>query len=404
MAKFLFFNIPATGHINPTLPVIREMVQRGHEVITYLSEGYRNKIEVLGATFRAYGEHIPDDFFERHGLNGSRPASTACLLAQTSLEMMPELLKIIETERPDAILHDSMCPWGWIAAKAAGVRHISSTTLLMLSPVDMVWVVGPLPILRLGATMLGDVQRFGGLAKQIEQRYGVKLPGFADFLNAAGDITISYTSSMVQPHASKLSPSIKFVGPSIEPRSRDRARDDEFPWDALDGRPVLYVSLGTVINQNAAFYRACMEAFQRFNAQIVMSVGKKTDIGALGPIPENFIVRNFVPQLEVLQKAAAFVTHAGMNSVHEGLFYNVPLILVPQQMEQRIVATRIQELHAGVMVKTATPDASQLAAATSRVLNHAAYKAQATKVGKSLRTAGGHCRAVDEIEGMLGEG
>src|SRR5687767_6304891 len=259
MAKFLFFNVPAAGHVNPTLPVIREMVQRGHEVIYFLSEGYRSKIEAAGATFRAYDAvRIPDDYFERAGLDGSRPASTAALLAQTSLDMMPELLKIIDAERPNAILHDSMCPWGWIAAKAAGVRHVSSTTLLVLSPIDMARVLGPLPMLRLGAAMLGDVQRFQGIASQIKNAYGVKLPMFADFLNVTGDLTISYTSAMVQPHASKLPPSIKFVGPSIEPRSRD----DEFPWDALDGRPVLYVSLGTVINQNAAFYRACMEAFR----------------------------------------------------------------------------------------------------------------------------------------------
>src|SRR5690242_4830397 len=101
---------------------------------------------------------------------------------------------------------------------------------------------------------------------------------------------------MIQPDAGKLDPSIKFVGPGIE----QRTHDSDFPWDALDDRPLIYISLGTVINQNTAFYRACMDALGGSANQVVMSVGRSTPIDSLGRIPENFIVQNFVPQLELL--------------------------------------------------------------------------------------------------------
>src|SRR5687767_14184943 len=103
MAKFMFFNVPTAGHINPTLPVVRELTQRGHEVIYYLTEAHRGKIEAAGAEFRAYGDAITDDYFERRGLDGSNPAGTAHALASTSLEIMPEYLKQIDIDQPDAI-------------------------------------------------------------------------------------------------------------------------------------------------------------------------------------------------------------------------------------------------------------------------------------------------------------
>lgn len=397
MAKFMFFNVPAAGHINPTLSVVSELTQRGHHVIYYLTEAYRSKIEAAGAEFRPYDDRIPDDYFERRGLDGSNPAGTAYALATTSLEVMPDLLQQIEVDQPDAILFDSMCPWGWMLAQVAGLPSISSCTLLFLSTSDMFRVAGFAPLAFLGVRMLPDMRKFMQAAKALEQRYAMKLPNFADFLNRAGTLTISYTSSMIQPNADKLDPSIKFVGPSIEPRPHDVT----FPWDKLDDRPLIYVSLGTVINQNAAFYRACMEALCDIPAQTVMSVGQKTEISALYPIPQNFIVRNFVPQLEILPRAALFITHAGMNSVHESLFFNVPLMLVPQQMEQRLVAVRVEDLGAGIRLSSDTPQPAEIRQTALHMMDEPQFYERANEAGESLRTAGGHARAADEIEQLL---
>jgi UDP:flavonoid glycosyltransferase YjiC (YdhE family) len=95
---------------------------------------------------------------------------------------------------------------------------------------------------------------------------------------------------------------------------------------------------------------------------------------------------------------ALFVTHGGMNSVHEGLYYDVPLVLAPQQTEQRVVSLRVEALGAGVMLRRQGPKTIREAA--ERVLGDGRFREEARRVGESLREAGGHCRAADEIEAL----
>jgi len=96
----------------------------------------------------------------------------------------------------------------------------------------------------------------------------------------------------------------------------------------------VYVSLGTVHHGQIDFYRQCFDVFGRRSGQFILSIGRDTDVAALGPIPPNFIVRPHVPQIEVLERADAFITHGGMNSIHEELYFGVPMVLIPQQLEQ----------------------------------------------------------------------
>jgi MGT family glycosyltransferase len=390
MVKVFVFNVPAAGHVNPTLPVVRELVERGANVTYYLTPGYQKAVEATGATFCPY-ENIPDNYFEQHKLDGSNPPQTALTLARTSRELLPGLVRLIETEKPDVIVYDSMCPWGWIAAAATNTPAVSSMSLLVMTPAMIMSRF--IPLMGVALRNFGALREVQAIGKEIARQYTVKAPGFMDFINYMGEKTVNYTSQMLQPDGDKMSSSIKFVGPSIEPRTDTSG----FPFDQLNTKPLIYISLGTVINQNVDFYRQCFAAFKNMDVQVVMSVGKKTDIKSLGDIPQNFIVRNFVPQLEVLQRAALFITHAGMNSVQEGLYYNVPLLLVPQQDEQRFVAQRIEGLGAGVMLHNTTPTSKDLYEVARRVLENAGYRDAATKVGESLRSAGGYPRAADEV-------
>src|SRR6266568_289896 len=57
MSTAIFFNTPAYGHINPTLPVVTELVKRGERVIYYAMEEFRAAIEHIGAIFCSY-EHL----------------------------------------------------------------------------------------------------------------------------------------------------------------------------------------------------------------------------------------------------------------------------------------------------------------------------------------------------------
>src|SRR5437764_5992341 len=129
-----------------------------------------------------------------------------------------------------------------------------------------------------------------------------------------------------------------------------------------------------------------------------MSVGSKTDIASLGTIPGNFIVKAFVPQLQLLQRTTLFITHGGMNSVNEGLCAGVPLLVIPQAADQLFIAQHVQRLGAGKMLRNTQLNAQRLRNAAEEILAEPAFQQMSANLGASLRQAGGPTLAVDEIE------
>ena len=125
-------------------------------------------------------------------------------------------------------------------------------------------------------------------------------------------------------------PRFLFIGASIA----SATRQESFDFSRLDGRPLIYISLGTVHFTNDRFFESAMAALADYPAQFLLSAGRGTDVSRFRDVPANFIVRETFPQLAVLERASLFVSHAGLNSMHESLWYGVPLICVPQQFEQ----------------------------------------------------------------------
>ena len=130
--------------------------------------------------------------------------------------------------------------------------------------------------------------------------------------------------------------------------------------------------------------------------EVVMSVGKKTDIAALGQIPANFTVKQYVDQKAVLQQAAVFITHSGMNSVSESLYFGVPMVMFPQHSEQLLITERTVEMGAGMKLKDDKPHS--LTKAVAEVLGDASYRENAEKISETFRKAGGPAKAADVIE------
>ncbi len=396
MSKVVFFNIPAHGHINPALPVVREMIQQGEQVICANTEETRAAHEATGATFAAY-PFIPTMAGLINNAGGGNLADNALSLVKIADLIMPWVLQLLKREKPDYVIYDSLAAWGRQAANKLGIRGAASISTFVITPSSM----PPMPLPTL-LNMLGNIlvrlPAYWQTAWQMRQKYGVKGVGLAGALSNTGALNIVYTSAKFQPASEKLDSSYKFVGPSLAPRKDDSG----FPFDALTGSPIVYISLGTINNDNLDFYRQCFEAFSSHSGQFILSVGKRTDIAALGSIPANFIVRNFVPQLEVLQRADVFITHGGMNSVHEGLYYNVPLIVIPQQMEQGVVAQQVAKHGAGIALANRVPfgqtTVPMLRSALDQLLaGKAQYHAAAVLLGESLRAAGGSQRAAQEL-------
>ncbi len=393
--KAIFFNIPAQGHINPTLPIIREMVRLGEQVICVNTEQMRAAHEATGAQFIAYPTLQDMDTLINN--SGGNLADNALELVKIAEQLMPWVLDLLEREKPHYVIFDSLASWGNQATEKLGIRAAGSISTFVLAP----GALPPVPItsmLSMVGSIIPRLPEYWRVAARMRQKFGVKGVGLAGALSNMGALNIVYTSALFQPGSGKLASQFKFVGPSLAARPSS----NDFPFEAITRKPVVYISLGTVNNDNLDFYRQCFEAFGNYDAQFILSVGKRTDIKVLGNIPANFIVKNFVPQLEVLQRSDLFITHGGMNSVHEGLYYNVPLVVIPQQFEQAIVAQQVVKHGAGVALADKPPfgqvTSADLRVAVEQVMKaRAQYHEAAILLGESLRVAGGYQRAAEEL-------
>ena len=231
------------------------------------------------------------------------------------------------------------------------------------------------------------------LGRQLRARHGVHGPGIRGLVVGRSDLNIVYTSRHFQPCSETFDDSFEFVGPSLA----DRGETDDFPWEQVQNPVIVYASLGTLFNADDKFYRDCFEAFEGQDFQVILSVGSNVCREGLGSAPANFIVQTHVPQLEVLRRASVFVTHGGMNSVSESLYYGVPVVVVPQMSEQAMVGRRVEELGAGLYVRKENMTADSLRASVLRVLADERFHRQAAVVSESFRAAGGVARAADSI-------
>ena len=204
--------------------------------------------------------------------------------------------------------------------------------------------------------------------------------------NDARTDTIVYTSPEFQPCADTFSDKYAFVGPSIRPATEtvEKAHD-----------VLIYISMGTVNNDLLPFYRACIAAFADSPYQVILSTGEQIDRSALGTLPDNITALPHVDQIAVLQKADVFLSHCGMNSASESLYFGVPLVLFPQTNEQGGVSARVAELGAGLKLEKA--DAASIRTAVDAVLQTPSYRANAQNIRESFLRCGGAKAAVDRI-------
>jgi MGT family glycosyltransferase len=391
MATLLFFNHPAHGDTNPTLPLVTELVRRGQRVIYYSSEDFQQAIEQTGATFRSYGETFPFDA-------ARAPENQFTVLLehlQASSLILERLLPAIRAERPDAILYDQLAVWGPYLAQILNVPTICSVSMFVITP--RMILSDPAQIRnRLVSRSL--VRQIRQLSAQMSATYHVRNVSIFELANNQGQLNIVYTSRAFQPESSSFDDTYKFVGPSLLPRASAPA----FPYERLDPeRPLIYISLGTLFNAQPEFYRQVLAAFAQSRYQMVLALGHKTPLAALGDIPANIIVQPSVPQLDILQRAALFITHGGMNSVSEALYYGVPLLSIPQSADQPWVARRVVQLGAGKMLRRSHVHAQQLRDEASEILAHSSYAQASARLGDTLRAAGGYMRAANEIQKFL---
>ena len=137
-----------------------------------------------------------------------------------------------------------------------------------------------------------------------------------------------------------------------------------------------------------------LRSFRDLDCQVVLATGNRVSVTCA---PKNFVVERYVPQLEILQRAAAFVSHGGMNSASESLYHGVPLVVIPQMGEQMIVGLRLEQLGAGICLGRDQVTIPNLRRSVLQILDQGDFRTASRRIGDSFRSAGGVKHAADLI-------
>jgi MGT family glycosyltransferase len=390
--KALFFSLPLHGHIIPTLPLVRELAGRGERIVYYSTPTFAAKIGQAGAEYRPYR----NAFLQELQQLPERMEELSGLLMTATADLLNGELDAWRAERPDYLITDSVAAWGQWTAKLLRVPVVTSVPTLAVNRHVLRYAFSHGVRPRSASRFLSKLRymvKASLLRRRLIRRHGVSGPGIMGLVSGCSGLNIVYGSRHFQPCASTFDERFLFIGPSSEPRGASIP----FPWELLTHPVVVYVSLGTLFNTDADFYRKCYEAFRGEDYQVILSSSMNVDLADLGPAPPNFIAQAHVPQIEVLQRATAFVSHGGMNSVNESLSHGVPMLVIPQMGEQMIIGRRVEELGAGLYIEKPEVTAEKLREGVRRLLADQRFREQAVRVRQSFQTAGGVARAADAI-------
>ncbi|WP_374625675.1 nucleotide disphospho-sugar-binding domain-containing protein [Devosia sp.] len=398
MKKIVVLSMPAYGHLLPMLGPIAELVRRGHDVVAYSSPEFEKLIRATGAGFVAYPRALDAMEFAQTLKSGNLIAAFEKLLGATPV-LTDFVLERLPQEHANVVVFDSSAFWGYIAVHKLKLPNVSD------SPIFAFELMRNLVSWReLWGHTRNFVPRLFRLAALIAPlfRYGIgNLPRAVPMVPLRGERTIMLTSRELHPPTNLVKdPSFVFPGASIDARTRP----DPFDFARLDGRPVILISMGTVQFLNDRFFRLCMDTFADFPAQFLLAAGPGSDVTRFGPIPDNFIVQQTFPQMPVLERAALFITHCGLGSVHETLWNGVPFVAVPQHFEQLRNALAAERHGAGIILDDECfgrrIEGPQLRATVEKVLADPVYRQNALRIGETLKSAGGYQKVADVIESV----
>jgi len=415
MARFGAFCFPATGHLNPMTALARSLEMRGHEVVLFGIADTEERVRAAGIEFHRIGcEDYPLGTLTKLDERMARLKGFGAL--RFTLERVRNSARMVLRDGPravraagiDALLVDE-ADFAGNVADYLGLPWISIALLPPMvhddrfPPFWFGWAAGkdPLHRLRNRLAMRLLLRMASPIFKDInEQRraWGLKP-------HVSPEDALSPLAQIAQlPEALEFAvrgekpAGLYYTGPFVHDRQRPAV---EFPWERLDGRPLIYASLGTFQNGFEAIFRTIAEACAGLDAQLLISLGGGLDPAKLGKLAGAPLVVSFAPQLEILKRAELVITHAGINTVLESLSEGVPLVAVPLGNDQPGVAARVKARGAGVVVSRHRLNPGRLRKAVMLVLQEPRYRKTAQDLQRVIRKIDGPDCAADLIEQVL---
>lgn len=378
----------APSHMYPHLAVVRELVDRGHRVSYAVSGHLASLVDPTGADVVACTSTLPGAPGAPTRFDDDDPVAGMRIFLDEAIHVLPQLCGTFATDRPDLVLYDIGGMAGPVAAELWGVPAAQ------LSPSEVAWD-------GYYEDMAAILDPLMGSPSGVDYRQT-----FEQWLASAGttltveDVTgvprrcLVLIPQIMQRHADRVSDRYRFVGPCLDPR-----REDPGDWTPPPGDgPLALLALGTAYTDRADIYRAAIDGLDGAGWRLTMAIGTTLSADELGPVPDWVQVRSSVPQPAVLARADAFISHAGMGSCSEALWFGVPIIALPQAVDQPANADRLEEIGVGRHLRQDQPEPAELGRAVLDVASAPAIRRRLDAVRAELREHAGSARAADTAE------
>jgi zeaxanthin glucosyltransferase len=418
--KIGFLSMPLTGHLNPMIALARKLQSCGHEVVFIGVPDIEPVVRAADLDFVPFceAEYPPGSIAKRWG--GVANLHGVDVVRYTALELVPDLVKAALEHLPGKIAETG------VNALILDTRYrlLELVPMHLRLPYVQIWNVlhfdssGSTPLALYswphettpealarnvaGLQIVHELQEpMMPIAQSYAERNGIEI----DWSNPSATVSklavITQTPKEFDFPIPHLPPQFHYAGPFHDNEGREPI---SFPWDKLTGQPLIYASMGTIVNGLNKVYGAILEAVGEFQEmQVVLSVGRNFSPGDLGPIPSNTIVVPIAPQIELLKRAALCITHAGLNTALEALAQGVPMVAIPIGYDQPGVAARIAYHGVGEFVEIGNLTARRLSELIIKVTANPNYRDKARWFQKVLAETRGLDVAADIIERAFGE-
>ena len=421
MARILFSVFPVSGHVNPGLPIARELVKRGHHVRWYSTLRFKRAIEEAGAQFVPYRNAMPidetrvDEMYERPK-SGLRQLQWDLenLFVGTTPAQMADLEPELKRMPADLIVGDNasiVC--GLLSEKFNIPYAVFGISILATSSID----TAPLGLaLMPSSTKLGRLRNrflywlndnviFRGATKRYDAvRRSLGLPpreGSAFDIVKKASLYLQGSVPSFEYERSDMQENIRWIGASIPAAPANWTPPDW--WEDLKKHRVVLVTQGTIANDYDQLVRPAIRALAKENVLVVVTTGSKpvNEIG-IDDLPKNVRVERFIPYAHLMPDVDVLLTNGGYGTVQIALAHAVPVIAIGKTEEKPEVANRVTYSGAGIGLKVLTPSGQQIRDSVSCVLGDPMYRFRALEIAKELAKLDPAREAADHIEGLLG--
>ena len=408
MARFALICPPFLSHVRVFEALAERLAARGHESAFVLNAG-ADRFVGAGVPVHCVGGAADLDAIIARAARPNGPLGILRTVADTArltdalCRDAPSVLRRIGAE---AVIGDQMEPAAGLIAAALALPFVSVAAALPVNRAPGI----PLPFLGwpFDPSREGLKRNRGGerIAALLLRRQRRTVEGWAARLRLPPRSTLEDCLSPTLQIAQTV-PGFDFPRPAsgtfhaVGPiRAWARAQDAPLPFAVDPKRPLVFASLGTLQGHRAGIFRKIARACRRIGAQCVVAHCGKLSPRQAASIDAD-VVADFLPQEAVLARAAACVTHGGMNTVMDALGAGVPLLAIPIAFDQPGIAARIAYHRVGETLGRVTLSSGAIEASLRRLIASSEMRESARAIGREIAVSGGTALAADLIEEML---